>query len=91
MAINNLVGKPYKGAFTVETWRNAPMDTVLSPARVSGKFIHVSDGTIQQVLGGIQFYAGDQPFSWGYKYIKKISDSNGNVLWENWDEKEYKK
>ncbi len=82
--------KPYKGSFSVETWRKADMniDVPKSAVTIQNNVVHVKNGSVQQVMGGIQFYAENSPFSWGYMYIKKITDSEGNILWENWDKKE---
>lgn len=89
MAINKLIGNPYKGAFTVELWRNASLSVVKETnAFISGKTINVPKGSVQQVIGGIQFYAEDKCFSWGYKFIKEIKNNKGEIIWENWDKKE---
>lgn len=79
----------YRGAYTVDLQPGAvtshlPHDSVT----IRGGVVSVPQGTVQQVMGGIQFYANGKPFSWGYKFIRRIRDAQGQTLWENWDVQE---
>lgn len=76
----------YEGAYSIEispraTKSHLPMRSV----SVNGNMVSVPRGTVRQVMGGIQFYADGHPFSWGYNFIRCIRDSDGNVLWKNWN------
>ena len=76
----------YQGAYTVELQSGAETDHLpLGSVMVSGNTVSVQRGTVQQVMGGIQFYADHKPFSWGYQFIRRIIDAQGQTLWENWD------
>lgn len=85
MARSKLDESPYQGSYIVEVWRNALLNHLPSTVKINGNLIIVSEGLVQQVIGGIQFYANNEPFSWGYRFIKKITGSNNEILWENWD------
>ncbi|MEK7139056.1 MAG: hypothetical protein AAB799_02665 [Patescibacteria group bacterium] len=79
----------YQGRYTVELQPGAAKDHLpTGSVNVSGNTVSVLRGTVQQVMGGIQFYADGKPFSWGYKFIRRIKDANGEVLWQNWDVKD---
>ncbi len=77
----------YQGPYTVEIWNGAKTEHVPSSAEVRENIVSVSVGTVQQVIGGIQFYSMGQPFSWGYYFIRKITGRNGEELWKNWNDK----
>lgn len=81
----------HQGSYLVFLTDDAGMDYLPVGARLVGgaeKTVRVEHGRIKQVMGGIQFYAGEQPFAWGYKFIKKICDGMGNVIWQNYDYRE---
>ena len=78
----------YQGAYTVDLQPGAKTDHLPGLATVKGNTVSVQRGTVQQVMGGIQFYADQRPFSWGYQFIRRISDAQGQTLWENWDVQE---
>ncbi len=78
----------YQGAYTVELQPGAKTDHLPGSATVRGNTVSVQRGTVQQVMGGIQFYAEQRPFSWGYQFIRRISDAQGQTLWKNWDVQE---
>ncbi len=81
----------YDGPYEVELWRNASHDVIPKEfTTISGNIVKVSTGKVHQGMGGIQLYAGDKPFWWGYYFIKKITDYKGNILWKNWDSKNYR-
>ena len=73
----------HQGAYTVELTDDAPTDHLPDQAVVEGRIVRVAVGRIKQVMGGIQFYCHEQPFSWGYKKIKTIKGSNGELIWIN--------
>lgn len=73
----------HQGAFSVELTDDAPISIVPSSAVVDGNKVIVREGRIEQTIGGIQLYASEQPFSWGYSMIKEIRDGDKNLLWIN--------
>jgi hypothetical protein len=75
----------YEGSFIVELWRDAKTDFVPKTAIVSNNKVFVDDGSVQQVMGGIQLYSHGEPFSFGYHYLKRITGRGGEILWKNWD------
>ena len=75
----------YQGPYTVEIEPGAATDHLPLSATVNGNVVTVPRGTVQQVMGGIQFCADREPFSWGYKFIRRIKDASGNILWQNWN------
>lgn len=78
----------YKGAYTVELQPGASTSHLpRQRVTIDGNKVSVSAGIVQQVMGGIQFYAAGNPFSWGYKFIRVIRDVHGEILWENWNNK----
>ena len=83
----------YEGAYTVELQPGAPKNHIGGRCTVRGNTVSVPQGSVQQVMGGIQFYVysaeGQRtPFSWGYHLIRRICDTKGETLWENWDVQE---
>ena len=78
----------YQGPYTVELFPDASTEHLPFGATFNNGVVSVDVETIQQVMGGIQFYANHKPFSWGYDFIKRIKDSEGEVLWENWNAKD---
>ena len=38
---------------------------------------------IAQGIGNIQCYAGEQPFYWGYNFVKKYTRPDGSLIWQN--------
>lgn len=78
----------YQGAYTVEFYPEANIKRLTHFPGVSllGKTASVYAGRVIQVIGGIQFYAYEIPFTWSYNYIKRIEDSDGKILWQNWKE-----
>lgn len=75
----------YQGAFSVELTDAADLSHVPEGVSVAGQTATVARGRIKQVMGGIQLYALEQPFCWGYKFIKAIRDGSGKLLWVNRD------
>lgn len=77
----------HTGSYTIELEPNAPKDCVpeLSSVTTNGNIVTVLDGTAHQSMGGIQFYAENTPFSWGYQHLRYIKDADNNILWKNWD------
>lgn len=80
----------YQGAYTVEFYPDANIERLSNFTGVSvcGKTVSVYAGRVLQIMGGIQFYACKQPFAWSYNYIKRIKDSDGEILWQNRKEKD---
>ena len=72
----------HEGIYVVELTPSAVVDYVPTSAEVK-KTVTVENGTVKQVMGGIQFHSASQPFSWGYKFIKAINDGNGEPVWQN--------
>lgn len=78
----------YQGPYTVELQPGAVTSHLpAGSTSIRGNVVSVPRGTVQQVMGGIQFYADGKPFSWGYTFICRIKDANGEVLWQNWNAK----
>lgn len=75
----------YQGKYLILLTDEALTDNVPRNAYVSGHAVRVDHGRIKQSMGGIQFYAMEQPFAWNYKFIKEIRDSNNDLIWQNWD------
>ena len=75
----------HQGSYSVELVPGAAKSHLPPTARVSGNTVHVQTGRVKQSMGGIQFYSFEQPFSWGYKFIKAIKDGSGNLIWQNHD------
>jgi hypothetical protein len=73
----------YKGKYSVTTRNITPTEP--RGCSLIGNTIYVYSGSVQQVMGGIQFYAGEIPFSFGYNYLECIKDENGTILWENYN------
>ena len=73
----------HHGAFAIELTDDADKSIVPSSARVEGNIVRVANGRIKQSMGGIDFYSGDQPFGWGYPWVKMIKDGEGRTLWVN--------
>ncbi len=78
----------YKGAYTVELQPGAHIAHLPPGAVVTGNTVRVGLGTVQQVMGGIQFYANGRPVSWGYIFLRCIRDAKGEILWQNWNVKD---
>ena len=75
----------YKGKYTIEFTADADLSRIPKNVDIIDKNVTVWDGTVQQVMGGIQFYSGNNPFSLGYKFIKRILDKDKNELWKNYN------
>ena len=75
----------YAGAYFVSLTKNAVTDHLPKMAFEQGKVVYTQNGRIKQTMGGIQFYASEEPFSWDYKFIKEIRDKNWNLIWQNWN------
>jgi len=75
----------YGGAFSVELAPGVSKDNIPKDAFIEGNSVRVENGRIRQAIGGIQFYAKDQPFRWPYKDIVAIRDRDGNPIWLNND------
>lgn len=73
------------GAFSIELTSDADKSIVPQNAEVQGDIVRVSNGRINQTIGGIQLYSGEIPFFWGYGRIKIIRNGNGDLLWVNYD------
>ena len=76
-------GWSYKGKYSIKLRQGTVTDNLPDGTKLEGKVLTVENGTVQQVIGGIQFYAGDSPFSFGYRFIDSISDGTGKLLWKN--------
>lgn len=86
MAFKNPSGYwSHDGSFSVILTDDATTDHVPRGAQVDGHTVRVQNGRVKQVMGGIQLYANDEPFAWGYKYIKEIRDGKNNLLWQNFN------
>lgn len=79
----------YEGSFKVFLVRNVPTHFVPDFVQIEqisdGQVVIVENGRIKQTIGGIQFYVDERPFAWGYKYLIKITDFEGNIIWKNRD------
>lgn len=75
----------YEGAFSVELTHEADKSIVPASAVIKGDTIYFSDGRIKQTIGGIQLYSSDQPFFWGYVFLKVIRDGKGKLIWVNYN------
>ena len=80
----------YEGPFQVHLTDDATFDKMpdRKNVQVDGTIITVGDdpayaGRIEQGRGGIQLYAGDQPFYFGYKYLIRLTKPDGELIWEN--------
>ena len=73
----------HQGAFTVEIAHEDDVNCVPDTAKISDNIITVSHGRIEEVTGGIQFYALEKPFAWPCVAIRCIRDGNGELLWVN--------
>jgi len=84
MAFTNPPGGPdYQGPYSVELAEGAGVNHLPSSVQIDGLTVKVTHGRLIQTMGGIQFFSREQPFSWGYKYIRCIRDSAGKLLWVN--------
>lgn len=75
----------HQGAFSVELTPDADKSIAPATTEIRGDTVHVKQGRIKEVMGGIQLYSLESPFYWGYPRIKAIRDGNGNLLWVNYD------
>lgn len=75
----------HNGAFSVELVGGADKSIIPSSAQIRGNTVVVQSGRIKQTIGGIQLYSQESPFYWGYPWIKVIRDSEGNLLWVNYN------
>ena len=79
-------GSDYTGRYTVELYEGAPVYDLPIGAYhdVSQATVTVKHGRLVQLMGGIQFTSGTAPMrNWGYKWIKRLLDADGNPLWVN--------
>lgn len=74
----------HDGAFSVELVPGTNKNIAPSSVEVQGDTVHVRHGRIKQSMGGIQLYSHEEPFYWGYSFIKVIRDGQGNLLWVNY-------
>ena len=74
----------YEGAFSVELTHEADKSIVPAGVKIKGDTIYVSNGRIKQTIGGIQLRSLNQPFFWGYQFLKVIRDGKGNLIWVNY-------
>lgn len=72
-----------QGSYSVLLTDDAKTDHLPPGAYLYGRTVRVRYGRIKQVMGGIQFYAKDTPFSWGYKFIKEIRGEGDRLIWQN--------
>lgn len=75
----------HQGAFSVELTDDADKSVAPESVVFDDQTAIIMYGHIKQTVGGIQLYAGDVPFYWGYRFIKAIRDGNRNLLWVNRD------
>lgn len=82
--MNNLKGV-YQGPYTLEVTSDYPLEILPKVNGLESKTgkITVQVGTVQQSMGSMQMYACNEPFSIGYKFLKRILDKDGEILWEN--------
>ncbi len=73
----------HQGAYSVELTPEAETNRVPEGVRVNGTVVTVEVGRVKQTMGGIQLYALEKPFYWGYSYIRCIRDGDGKLLWVN--------
>jgi hypothetical protein len=81
--VNPASGPHHQGAFSIELVEGAKTAHVPRSATVSGNIVHVPQGSVQQVMGGIQLHSETFPFGWGYNFIKYIRKGDGSLLWVN--------
>lgn len=76
----------YKGTFSVELVPNADKSIAPHASVIDGDTVTVSNGRVRQSMGGIQLYSNkEEPFFWGYKYVKVIRNEHGGLLWVNYN------
>jgi hypothetical protein len=86
----------YSGDFTIEVWNGCilielPVEKEqITGDRDGGWKIEVTDGTVEvdNSLRAIQFHSNGKPFGWHFHYIRKVTASDGTVIWQNEDDKE---
>lgn len=84
MAFQNSTGSwEHEGAFAVILIEGTPTHLVPPEASVINGVVRVSEGKVFQAMGGIQFYACDKYFTWGYSRIIGIFDGNWQPIWIN--------
>mgnify|MGYP003522527566 FL=1 len=81
--VNPVRGPRYQGSFSIELVEGARVTHVPSSASISNNVITVTCGSVNQAMGGIQFYSELTPFSWGYNFIKCIRKDDGDLIWVN--------
>lgn len=81
----------YQGPFTIElvpdhnlTLSHVPSTTPGVVISADRKTITVAIGRVVSVTGGLQFYAYEIPFSFGWNLVNRVLDNNDEVLWQNW-------
>jgi hypothetical protein len=77
----------YEGSFSVRLKNKASEGISIKGVSTKGNIIKVAHGRAYQTPGGIQFYAEDIPFYWGYVFIKEIRDSDNQIIWQNYNYK----
>lgn len=75
----------YEGGFSVELTNAADKTVAPKSVKFDGNTARISNGRIKQTIGGIQLHSEQEPFYWGYSFIKVIRDGTGTPLWVNYD------
>lgn len=80
----------YQGDYTVELFPDSPTDKAPQDAIIEKKgdkiVVSVKHGRIRQSMGGIDLYSqSGQAFYWGYKFMRRILNAQGAIIWQNQD------
>lgn len=76
----------YDGGYSVELTEDADTSflSLTGFVEVVDSVVTVERGRIKQTMGGVQLYAGDSSFHWGYRFIKRIRKADdGSMIWQN--------
>ncbi len=88
--LKKIQGSPYKGEYVIELLHNCSLDFLPDSVILEEEKITVLHGEVAQSMGGLYFSYQNgknsfQEFSIGYKFLKRVLDKDGNILWQNWD------
>ena len=74
----------YDGGFFVKLTDDAVVPENFSSlgTLVSSRFF-VEHGRVEQSMGGMQKYSRGRPFYFGYRWIKNIRKTSGDLIWVN--------
>ena len=73
----------HHGSFSVELVSGASKDRIPKDVNAENDLIKVSQGRVEQQMGGIVFFSQEKHFRWPYREIKAIRDGDGRLLWVN--------